>query len=132
MHYEADGREAAWQLNPAMARAPPTRSASPPIRAGDLDDQSSNDDSGGDHRIGKHMQEGATYVEIALAAGGKHEGGRAIDENAERGDDHHDVAGDRRWMHQPHDRLPRDRADGDQQEQRVEQSRVWMCRRGRR
>lgn len=69
------------------------------------------------------MQIGAADVEVALAASGKENGRAGVDENADGGHRHH---GSRRHglrVRQALDRLPAQAADGQQQQDRVEQRR---------
>ena len=73
--------------------------------------------------IGHHVQEGAPDVEIALAAAHEQQRRPAVDEDADRGDDHHGPAGHRLGLGEAADRLPRDDAERDQQQQRVDEGR---------
>jgi hypothetical protein len=62
-------------------------------------------------------------VDVALAPAMEEHRGAEVDDDADRGDDHHHAAGHLGRRHQPLPRLERDRADRDEEEQRVEQRR---------
>src|SRR5271168_5540451 len=69
------------------------------------------------------MHEGASDVDVALAAGGEQPRADAIDDDARGGDYHHGPTGDGLSVEKPADRLPAQSADHHQQKHSVEQSR---------
>ena len=87
------------------------------------DHQPGDDHAGRNGGVGGHVQEGALDVDVALGAGGEQPCGDAVHEDADRGHDHHGLAGDRCRLTEALDRLPGDGADRDEQEHRVEQGR---------
>ena len=69
------------------------------------------------------MQESAAQIDVVLLARSEQPGGDAVDDDADRGDDHDDFAGDRGGIGEAQDRLPGDRSDRQQEKDGVEQRR---------
>ena len=55
-------------------------------RPGQADEQAGNDDSGGNRRVGDHVQEGPADIDVMVPAAGEQPGGDAVDEDADAGD----------------------------------------------
>ena len=71
--------------------------------------------------IGRHVQEGAADVEIAVAAAHEEEGGATVDQDADAGDPDHRHAGDLRGRVEAAHRFHQDAADAHQQQSGVDQ-----------
>ena len=91
-----------------------------PGPVGQADDQGADNHAGGDGRVCGHVQEGAPGVEVVVPPA-EHQGGGAVDQEAQGRDDHHRLAGDGLGGRQAPDRLPDNGAHGDQQQGAVGQ-----------
>lgn len=91
------------------------------VPAGGEDDEAGDHDACGDGSVGGHVEEGAADIEVALPAGHEHEGGDAIDEDAEGGDPGHGASGDFGGGAEALDGFPEDAADADEEEQGIKE-----------
>ena len=89
--------------------------------AGPQDQRAGDHHAEADQRVGRHVQERAAHVDVALAPAGEQQRGGAVDDDADPGDDDHDQPGTGCGIEQPVDRLDQDRARGDQQQPGVGQ-----------
>ena len=85
------------------------------------DGQACQDDPKRNSGVPSQVEKSASYVEIGLAAAEKQEGAKAVDDYSELGDGTDCLALDRGGMLQPQDRIPSDRAHGDEENDSVGQ-----------
>ena len=91
------------------------------VPAGVVDDHAGDDDSDGDQRVGQHVEEGTTGVDIVLLLAAEYPGGDAVDDDAHGGrpDDKRavDFGGVEEFLHALH----HDGTHGDEEDDGVEE-----------